>query len=297
MGIDNIKKIGVLGSGLMGAQIAEYVARVGGYQVVMWDITRELLDTGFEAIKTNHKKFFVEKGKMTAQEAEKIVGRIKGTTDMAEVANVDLLIEAIIEKKEIKQKVFKQLDGLAPEHTIFSTNTSYLNITDIASATNRRDRFVGIHFFNPVPMMKLIEVVRGTLSSPETVQTACDFARKLAKEPVVCRDTSFGFIANRVFRAARGEATKLVAERAATPRDVDTAMKLGFNWAMGPLETADMTGGWAFAASNEEDAMKELGPIEGYVHQLVKTMVRAGYTGGRGKKGIYAFWDEVMSKW
>lgn len=297
MSIENIKKVGVLGSGLMGAQIAEYVARVGGYQVVMWDLTSELLNAGFEAIRNNHKKFFVEKGKMTAEEAKQIEARIRGVTDMAEAGNTDLVIEAVIEKKEIKQKVFKQLDGLAPERTLFASNTSYLNISDMAGATNRRDRFVGMHFFNPVAMMKLVEVVRGTLTSDDTVKTVSALARKLGKEPVVCRDISFGFIANRVFRACRTEAIKLVAERAAAPRDIDNAMKLGFNWPMGPLETSDMTGGWGIAVNNEEDAIKELGPNDGQVHPFIKAMVRAGYTGGRGKKGIYAFWDEVASKW
>jgi len=297
MSIDRVKTIAVVGAGTMGAQIAAVVSRVGGYPVVMWDINQDLLDRGLEAISSAHQKFFVEKGKMTLREAQDILSRIKTTSDLAQASNVDLLIEAVIEKKEIKQKIFQQLDRTAPAHTIFASNTSYLNISDLASVTSRPDRFVGMHFFNPVSVMKLVEVVRGTLSSDAAADTVLNLAKKLGKEPVVCRDVSFGFIANRLSRALRNEAVKLVADRVAKPVDIDTAMKLGYNMAMGPLETADMTGGWGIAVNTEDEALHELGPIDGRVPPLVKLMVRAGYTGGRGKKGIYHFWDEVMSKW
>ncbi|MBI2857716.1 MAG: 3-hydroxyacyl-CoA dehydrogenase family protein [Chloroflexi bacterium] len=297
MAIESIRRVGVLGSGAMGAQIAEVAARVGGYPVVMWDLRQDLLSKGVESILSTHQKFFVEKGKMPAQEAKEIQQRIKTTTNLAEVGDVDFVVEAIIEKKEIKQQVFRDIDKSAPAHTIFATNTSYLNISDIAAATGRQDRFVGMHFFNPVAVMKLVEVIRGTLSSEETVSTAFELAKKLGKDPVICRDVSFGFVGNRLIRALRNEAVKLVADRVATPRDIDKAMRLGYNMAMGPLEMGDMTGGWAIAFFTEDEALRELGPIDGRLHPLVKTMVRAGYTGGRGKKGIYAFWDEVMSKW
>ncbi|MBI2957640.1 MAG: 3-hydroxyacyl-CoA dehydrogenase family protein [Chloroflexi bacterium] len=297
MGIEQIKKIGVVGSGLMGAQIAEVASRVGEYPVTMWDMSDELLQKGHEAIRNTHKRFFIEKGKLTAQQSEEIIARIKGTTDMAEVAASDFIIEAIVERMPIKQKVFKQLDELAPAHTCLSTNTSYLNVSDIASATQRPDRVVGTHFFNPPAMMKLLEVIRGTLTSEATAQLAVELGIKLGKEPVLCKDVSYGFIANRTFRAMRNEAVRLVWERVATPRDIDKAMKLGFNHPMGPLELSDMTGGWGIAVSSEEDAIRELGPVEGRVPQLIKVMVRAGYPGGRGKKGMYAFYDEVFSKW
>lgn len=297
MSIDRVKTVAVIGSGTMGAQIADVLSRVGGYPVVMWDISQELLDKGLAAIRATHQKFFVEKGKMTAQEAGEAMSRIQVTADLAEASSADFLIEAVIEKKEIKLKILQQLDRTAPAHTIFTSNTSYLNISDLAGATNRPDRFVGMHFFNPVSVMRLVEVVRGTLSSDDAVDTVCSLAKRLGKEPVVCRDASFGFIANRLSRALRNEAVKLVAERIATPRDIDTAMKLGYGMAMGPLETADMTGGWGIAVNTEDEALHELGPIDGRVPPLVKLMVRAGYTGGRGKKGIYQFWDEVMSKW
>ena len=154
-----------------------------------------------------------------------------------------------------------------------------------------------MHFFNPVAVMRLVEVVRGTLSSDETTQLTCDLARKLGKEPIVCRDFSYGFLANRAYRAMRNEALQMVWERVATPQDIDKALKLGYNLPMGPLELTDMTGGWGIAVASEADSVRELGPEKGYVHPLIRMMVRAGYTGGRDKKGIYAFWNEILSKW
>ncbi|MBI2857077.1 MAG: 3-hydroxyacyl-CoA dehydrogenase family protein [Chloroflexi bacterium] len=297
MGLDQIRRIGVVGSGLMGAQIAEYFARVGGYTVVMWDMNDQLLQKGFEAIRASHKNFFVEKGKLTAEQAEQVVDRIKGVTALAEAASSDFVVEAVLENMAVKHSVFKQLDEAAPPDTTLASNTSALNISDIASVTRRPQKVVGMHFFNPVAMMKLVEVVKGTLTSEDTVRLTRDLALKLEKDPVVCKDASYGFIANRIYRALRAEALKLVWERVATPRDIDKAMKLGYNLPMGPLELGDMTGAWGIAVASEADAIREQGPVEGRVHPLVRMMVRAGYTGGRGKKGIHAFWDEVLSKW
>ncbi len=297
MKLEEIKKIGVVGSGLMGAQIAEVMARVGGYPVVMWDLNDELLRKGFEAIRGGLKRFFVDKGKMSSQQAEQIVARIRGTTDLAEAAQADFVVEAVMESMEVKRKVFKQLDEAAPPHTCLASNTSSLNITEMASVTSRPDKVTGMHFFNPVAVMKLVEVARGTFSSDETVELACALARKLEKEPVVCRDTSFGFLANRAHGAMVREAVEMVWERVATPRDIDKALRLGYNLPMGPFELRDMTGGWGLSVAAEPETIKELGAIKGQVHPLIRMMVRAGYPGGRGKKGMYAFWDEVLSRW
>ncbi|MDP2952792.1 MAG: 3-hydroxyacyl-CoA dehydrogenase NAD-binding domain-containing protein, partial [Chloroflexota bacterium] len=275
----------------------QVVALVGKYPVTMWDMNDELLGKGFEAIRGGMKRFFVDKGKMSAQEADQVVARIKGTTNMAEAAKSDFVIEVVLENMDVKKKVFKQLDEAAPPHTVLASNTSAMNITDMAAATKRPDKVIGMHFFNPVPVMKLVEVVRGTLSSDEVTELTCDLSRKLEKEPVVCRDTSYGFLANRAYRAMATEAAEMVWERVATPRDIDLALKLGYNLPMGPLELRDMTGGWGISVASEPEAIKELGPVKGAVHPLIRMMVRAGYTGGRGKKGIYAFWDEVLSKW
>lgn len=297
MSLKAVKKVSIIGSGLMGAQIAEIMARVGGYSVVMWDMNEELLAKGFEAIASSLKRFFVDKGKMSQEEAEQVMYRIKGTTEMAEAANADFIVEAVLENMNIKQKVFRQLDEAAPANAYLASNTSNLNITDLGSATSRPDKVIGMHFFNPVAVMRLVEVVRGTLSSDETTQLTCDLARKVGKEPIVCRDFSYGFLANRAYRAMRNEAMQMVWERVATPQDIDKALKLGYNLPQGPLELTDMTGGWGIAVASEADSVRELGPEKGYVHPLIRMMVRAGYTGGRGKKGIYAFWDEILAKW
>jgi 3-hydroxybutyryl-CoA dehydrogenase len=154
-----------------------------------------------------------------------------------------------------------------------------------------------MHFSNPVGVMKLVEVVRGTLTSDETVELVCALSKKLGKDPVVCMDFSFGFVANRAYRALRMEAVQMLWERVASPQDIDKALKLGYNLPMGPLELGDFSGAWGTYAVSEEDAMREMGPEKGRLHPLIRMMVRAGYTGGRHGKGIYAFWDEMMSKW
>ncbi len=291
MKIGEIKKTTVIGAGTMGAQIADVLCRVGGFEVGMVDINDDLVKKGFQSIEERLEKFFVAKGKLTAEEKKKILGRIKGFTDIGEAAKgTDLVIEAAIEKMALKKEIFKKLDESAPAHAILASNTSYLNISEMASATKRPDRVVGIHFFNPVAVMKLVEVVRGGRTSPETIEVARDLAKKLGKEPVVCRDISYGFLANRAYRAMAEEATQMVWERVAPPEEIDKALKLGYNLPMGPLELSDMVRGWALRASSEEDAVRELGSEKGRLHPLVRAMVRAGYT------KIYDYWREVLSK-
>jgi 3-hydroxybutyryl-CoA dehydrogenase len=197
----------------------------------------------------------------------------------------------------VKKEIFKQVDRDARPTTILATNTSQLNISEIASVTNRRDKVVGMHFFNPVAIMKLVEIVKGPLTAEETVKTASDLGKKVNKEPVVCKDFSFGFLANRAYQAMAFEAIQMLWERAATPEEIDKAMKLGYNLPMGPLELEDYTGAYALWAASEPEAMREMGPEKGHLHPLVRMMVRAGYPGGQGKKGIYAFYKDVMSKW
>jgi 3-hydroxybutyryl-CoA dehydrogenase len=160
----------------------------------------------------------------------------------------------------------------------------------MASATKRPEKVVGIHFFNPVAVMQLVEVVRGGRTSNETIEVACDLAKRLGKEPVVCKDTSYGFLANRAYRAMIEEATQMVWERVASPEEIDKALKLGYNLPMGPLELADMVGGWSIRVSSEEDTLRELGPEKGRLHPLTRAMVRAGYT------KIYDYWKDVLSK-
>ena len=291
MKIQDIKKTTVIGAGAMGAQIAEVLSRMGGYEVWMVDINDELVRKGFQSIEDRLDRFFVSKGKLTPEEKKNIVNRIKGSTSIEEASKgADLVIEAVIEKMSLKKEIFKKLDESTPGHAILASNTSYLNISEMASATKRPEEVVGIHFFNPVAVMRLVEVVRGARTSNETIEVACDLAKRLGKEPVVCKDTSYGFLANRAYRALTDEAIQMVWERVASPEEIDKALKLGYNLPMGPLELVDMVGGWAIRASLEEDAIREQGPEKGRLHPLVRAMVRAGYA------KIYDYWKDVLSK-
>jgi 3-hydroxybutyryl-CoA dehydrogenase len=291
MKIGDIKKTTVIGAGTMGAQIAEVLSRRGGYEVSMVDINDDLVRKGFQLIDQRLERFFVSKGKITAEEKKIIMNRITGYTRIEEAARgSDLVIEAVVEKMALKKEIFKNLDEGAPAHAILASNTSYLNISEMASATKRPEKVVGIHFFNPVAVMQLVEVVRGGRTSAETIEIACDLAKKLGKEPVVCRDTSYGFLANRAYRAMIEETVQMVWERVASPEEIDLALKLGYNLPMGPLELGDMVGGWSIRASSEEDAIRELGSEKGRMHPLTRAMVRAGYS------KIYDYWREVLSK-
>jgi 3-hydroxybutyryl-CoA dehydrogenase len=267
-----------------------------GYEVNIIDVSDELVRNGIKAIDYRMEKFFVAKGKMTPEQKSTIMRRIKGYSTLKEAVNgVDFVIEAIPEVMGPKKEMFNKLDQLLPD-ALLTSNTSTLNITEMVSGTKRPDRTVGMHFFNPVAMMKLVEVVKGAHTSNETVEVVVALARKLGKEPVVCRDTSNGFLANRAYEALRTEAVRMVWEKVASPEDVDKALKFGYNLPAGPLELGDQLGSWGRRYEMEPDRIKELGEA-GRLHPLIKTMVRAGYPGGSGKKGIYDFWKEVMFKW
>lgn len=295
--LNKIKVVGVIGAGGMGNQIAELMARIGGYKVNIVDINMEYVNKGLAAIDNRLEKFFVAKGKMSADEKKGLTNRIKGTAKIEEaVKDADFVIEAVIENMALKKDIFKKLDEFSMPHTLLASNTSYLNITEMASATKKPDKVVGMHFFNPVAMMKLVEVVKGATTSEETSEVVRALSIKLGKEPVICRDFSYGFLANRAYRGLSTEAVQMVWERVASPEDIDKALRLGYNLPMGPLELSDMTGGWALRASSEDDAVRELGSEKGRLHPLIRMMVRAGYTGGPGKKGIYDFYRDVLSK-
>ncbi len=291
MKIGELKKTTVIGAGTMGAQIAEVLSRMGSYEVSMVDINDDLVRKGFQSIDQRLERFFVSKGKLTAEEKKNILNRIKGTTSLEGASKAaDLIIEAAVEKMALKKEIFKKLDESAPAHAILASNTSYLNISEMASATKRPEKVVGIHFFNPVAVMQLVEVVRGGRTSNETIEVACDLAKKLGKEPVVCRDISYGFLANRAYRAMVEEATQMVWERVASPEEIDKALRLGYSLPKGPLELGDMVGGWSIRVSSEEDAVRELGPEKGRLHPLTRAMARAGYM------KIYDYWKDVLSK-
>ncbi|MDY7034658.1 MAG: 3-hydroxyacyl-CoA dehydrogenase family protein [Thermodesulfobacteriota bacterium] len=297
MKLESIKKIAVIGAGDMGSQIAEAFSRLGGYEVNITDTRDDLVKKGLKTIEDRLEKFFVAKGKITADEKKAITGRINGVSSLAEAASdVDFVIEAVLEIMKLKREIFGELDKCSPQSAILASNTSTLNITEMAAATKRPEKVIGMHFFNPVSVMKLVEVVKGANSSDETVDLIAALSRKLGKEPVICRDTSYGFLANRAYEALRSEAVQMVWEKVASPEDIDKSLKLGYNLPLGPLELADMLAAWGRRGDMEEDRIKELGE-KGRLHPLIKAMIRAGYTGGPGKKGIYDFWKEVMSRW
>lgn len=298
MKVEDVKTVAVIGAGTMGSQIAELFSRVGEYETHMVDVSDDLVQKGLQSIDERLEQHFVAKGRMSAGEKRAILGRVKGGTSVEDaVKDVDFVVEAVVENLGIKKEVFKKLDGSVPPHVVLASNTSGLNITEMGAATGRPDRVVGMHFFFPPAIMKLVEVVTGAHTSDEVVAFTCDLCRRLGKEPVVCRDVSYGFLANRVYGRMAGEAVEMVWERVATPEDIDKAVKLGYNLPIGPLELSDLIGSWGIAFWSEEDRIKELGPERGRLHPLVRAMVRAGYTGGRGKKGIYDFYREVLSKW
>jgi len=296
MGIDDIKQVAVIGAGTMGTGITDLCSRIGGYQVNMMDTTEELVQRGMQNIRNSLQKFFVDKGKISADDMEAALGRIKPTTSIAEAAGqADFAIEAVFENLELKKKVFKELDEAAPAHAILASNTSNQSVTEMANSTNRPELVGGMHFFNPVAVMKLVEVIRAPLTAEDTAKTIYDVCEKLQKVPVYCRDT-YGFLANRAVRS-RDDAVELVWAHVAPPEDIDKAVRLGYNRPMGPLELGDLTGAWGLSVSSEMDAIMELGFDKGHVHPLVRMMVRAGYTGGLGHKGLYDFWKDVLSKW
>jgi 3-hydroxybutyryl-CoA dehydrogenase len=293
--LENIRRVAVIGAGMMGSQIAQLFSQVGGYPVIVYDLNDELVAQGVGSIRENLQRYFVGKGKMTQIEMERAIGRIKGTTDLLEaVRNADVVVECVFENLDLKKNVFRQLDENAPPDSILASNTSNLNITEIATATKRADKIVGMHFFNPVSIVKLVEVVRGSLTSNETIETIAALSRNLGKEPLLCRDFSFGFLANRAYSAMILESVQMVWERVSSPEDIDKALKLGYGLPIGPLELGDSIGVWKILAISEGDRMREVGPEKGHLHPLIRMMVRAGYIGGKGKKGIYDFYKEVL---
>jgi 3-hydroxybutyryl-CoA dehydrogenase len=234
---------------------------------------------------------------MTQVDMEQIIGRIKGTTNLFEaVNNTDFIVEAVFENLDVKKSIFKQIDENAPPDAVLASNTSNLNITEIASTTKKMDKVVGMHFFNPVSVGKLVEVVRGAFTSDETIELAIGLSKKLGKEPMVCKDFSFGFLANRAYTPMILEAVQMVWERVASPEEIDKALKLGYGLPVGPLELSDLIGGWKILAMSEADRMREVGPETGHLHPLIRMMVRAGYNGGKDKKGIYDFYREVLKE-
>ena len=234
-----IRKVGVLGCGLMGSGIAQ-VAAQAGYDVVVREVEQKYLDKGLGGIQKNLGKS-VEKGKMQQADADACLGRLKGTTTLDDLADCDIVIEAIIENAQLKKETYAALDKIVKPEAIFASNTSSLTITELSMATARPKQFVGLHFFNPVPVMKLVEVVRTILTTDESFDTAYDFARSLGKDAVSCRDNS-GFIVNRLLVPYILDAIRAFEEGVGSIEDIDKAMVLGCNHPMGPFTLLDFVG-------------------------------------------------------
>ncbi len=236
----DIKTIGVIGAGTMGNGIAQVCAQ-NGYNVIMRDIKDEFVNKGLKAIEGFLSKS-VEKGKLSEDDKKKILGRVKGTVKMEDLKDVDFVIEVALEEIPLKKQIFGELDKITRKDVILASNTSSLSITEIATATTRPDKVIGMHFFNPVPLMKLVEVIRGIKTSDDIVKVTLDLTKKLGKEPVVINVDISGFIVNRLMIAVAVEAIKLYEQGIATTEDIDKAAKLGLNYPMGPFELMDLTG-------------------------------------------------------
>ena len=280
-----MKKIGVLGTGTMGAGIIQVLAQ-NGFEVVLRARRETSVENGIAAVKKNLEKL-VAKEKITPEAKDEIMGRIHGSTDINIVADADLIIEAATEEMESKKALFSELDNLCKPGTILATNTSSLSITEIAAATGRPDKIIGMHFFNPVPLMNLVEIIKGLATSDETRDVILELTKTIGKTPVEVAEAP-GFVVNRVLMPMINEAIGILADGVAAAEDIDQAMKLGANHPMGPLALGDLVG-LDVCLAIMEVLYSEFGDTKYRPHPLLKKMVRAGKLGRKSGAGFFDY--------
>jgi len=287
-----IEKVGVVGCGLMGSGIAQIAAQAG-CTVVVREVSEERLNKGLASIEKSLNKF-VEKGTLTSADRDAVRGRLRGTTKLEDLKDSDLVIEAIIEQLPDKRELYSALDRICPKNTIFASNTSSLSITEMAFMTARPDRFIGLHFFNPVPLMKLVEVIRTIATDAKVYEEAVAFAGRVGKVPVRTSDRT-GFIVNRLLVPYLLDAVRVLEEGVASIEDIDNSMKLGCGYPMGPLTLLDFVGNDTtyYIANIMFDEFKE---ARFAPPPLLKRMVLAGWNGRKAGRGFYDYSDPAKPR-
>jgi 3-hydroxybutyryl-CoA dehydrogenase len=281
----SVRKVAVIGAGTMGNGIAQVFAQ-GGFEVYLRDLKPEFVERGLSAIDASLARL-VRKEKLSEVGAREARGRISSGTALEGASDADFAVEAIVEDVDLKQSLFRELDGVLPPETIFATNTSSISITKLAASTRRADRFIGMHFMNPVPVMELVEIIRGLQTSDETARTTSELAKKLGKTPVEVNDAP-GFVSNRVLMPMVNEAVYAYMEGVATPAAIDQVVKLGMNHPMGPLALADLIG-LDVCLSILEVLHRGFGDPKYRPCPLLVKMVDAGYLGRKSGRGFYEY--------
>jgi len=280
-----MKTIGVIGAGTMGAGIAQVCAQAG-FKVVMRDIAEKFVNNGLNIISKNLDRE-VKKNRLSQEDAKAITGRILGTVNLTDLAECDFIIEAVIEQMSLKKELYQELDKICPASTIFATNTSGLSITEMASYTSRANKFVGMHFFNPAPVMKLVEVVKGAMTDEETYQATVELAKQLGKDPITVNEAPL-FVVNRILIPMINEAIYTLMEGVASAEDIDKGMRLGANHPIGPLALADLIG-LDVTLLVQETLYQETSDSKYRPCPLLRKMVRAGHLGRKTGRGFFNY--------